>query len=95
MNKRFVGVLIFAAIVSLAFSTVFYRLLVHQSQTTKAAAATVRIVLAARDLEVGTILRDQDIKVADWPGAVPRGRLRSLRTWWGAASPRQFTRGSR
>jgi pilus assembly protein CpaB len=73
MNKRFVGVLIFAAIVSLAFSTVFYRLLVHQSQTTKAAAATVRIVLAARDLEVGTILRDQDIKVADWPGAVPTG----------------------
>jgi pilus assembly protein CpaB len=48
-------------------------LLVHQSQTTKAAAATVRIALAARDLEVGTILRDQDIKVTDWPGAVPAG----------------------
>jgi pilus assembly protein CpaB len=73
MNKRFIGVLIFAAVVSLGFSTVFYRLLVHQSETTKAAATTVRIVLAARDLEVGSILRDDDIKLADWPGAVPAG----------------------
>src|ERR1035437_9083272 len=73
MNKRFVGVLIFAAIVSLGFSTVFYRLLVRQSQTTKAAAATVRIALAGRDLEVGSMLRDEDIKLADWPGAVPAG----------------------
>jgi pilus assembly protein CpaB len=73
MNKRFIGVLIFAAVVSLGFSTVFYRLLVHQSQTTKAAPATVRIALAGRDLEVGSILRDDDIKLADWPGAVPAG----------------------
>ena len=73
MNKRFIGVLIFAAIVSLGFSTVFYRLLVHQSETTKAAPTTVRIVLAARDLEVGSILRDDDVKLTDWPGAVPVG----------------------
>ena len=33
----------------------------------------MRIVLAARDLEVGTVLQDEDIKVADWPGAVPAG----------------------
>jgi len=73
MNKRFVGVLIFAFVVALGFSTVFYRLLVHQSQTTNAARTTVRIVLAAKDLEVGTILRDQDINIEDWPGAVPAG----------------------
>ena len=73
MNKRFVGVLIFAFIVALGFSTVFYRLLVHQSQTTNAARTTVRIALATRDLEVGTILKDEDVKVEDWPGAVPAG----------------------
>jgi pilus assembly protein CpaB len=73
MNKRFVGVLIFASVVSLGFSTVFYRLLVRQSETTKAAATTVRLVLAARDLELGSILRDDDVKLADWPGAVPAG----------------------
>ena len=73
MNKRFVGVLIFAFIVALGFSTVFYRLLVHQSQTTNAARTTVRLALATRDLEVGTILKDQDVQVEDWPGAVPAG----------------------
>jgi pilus assembly protein CpaB len=73
MNKRFIGVLIFAFIVALGISTVFYRLLVHQSETTKAAASTVQLALATRDLEVGRILREDDIKVADWPGAVPAG----------------------
>lgn len=73
MNKRFVGVLIFAFIVALGISTVFYRLLVHQSETAKAAASSVRIALAAKDLEVGRILREDDIKIADWPGEVPAG----------------------
>jgi pilus assembly protein CpaB len=77
MNKRFVGVLIFAFIVALGLSTVFYRLLVHQSETAKAAAPTVRIALAMRDLEVGTILREQDIKIVDWPSAVPAGATAS------------------
>ena len=73
MNKRFVGVLLFAFVVALGFSTVFYRLLVHQSQTANAARTTVRIVLATKDLDLGTILKDEDVKVEDWPGAVPAG----------------------
>jgi pilus assembly protein CpaB len=73
MNKRFVGVLLFAFVVALGFSTVFYKLLVRQSQTASAARTTVRIALAARDLDVGTILKDEDVKVEDWPGAVPAG----------------------
>jgi pilus assembly protein CpaB len=77
MNKRFIGVLVFAFIVALGVSAVFYRLLVRQSETAKAAAATVRIALATRDLEVGTILREQDVKVVDWPGAVPAGATAS------------------
>ena len=73
MNKRFVGVLIFAFVVALGFSTIFYRLLVHQSQTTNAARTTVRIALATKDLELGAILKDEDVRVEDWPGAVPAG----------------------
>jgi pilus assembly protein CpaB len=78
MNKRFVGVLIFAFVVALGVSAVFYRLLVNRSQTAKAAPATVRIALAARDLEMGTVLREEDIKIADWPGAVPAGATARL-----------------
>jgi pilus assembly protein CpaB len=33
----------------------------------------VRIVLATKDLEVGTLLKDEDVRVEDWPGAVPAG----------------------
>jgi pilus assembly protein CpaB len=73
MNKRFIGVLIFAFVVALGISTVFYRLLVHQSETAKASTPSARIALAARDLEVGRILREDDIKIADWPGDVPAG----------------------
>ena len=48
MNKRFVGVLIFAFIVASGVSMVFYRLLVNRPQTAKAGPATVRIALAAQ-----------------------------------------------
>lgn len=74
MNKRFVGVLTFAFIVALGASLVLYRVL--QNRPTANAApvkATVSIAVAAHDLEVGTLLKEDDIKLAEWPGAVPVG----------------------
>jgi pilus assembly protein CpaB len=73
MNKRFVGVLTFAFLVALGASLVLYRVLINRPQTTKAAAVTVHIVLANRDLEAGTVLKEDDVRLADWPGAVPVG----------------------
>jgi pilus assembly protein CpaB len=34
-------------------------------------AFTMKVVLASRDLEPGTILRDGDVMLTDWPGMVP------------------------
>lgn len=85
MNKRFVGVLLFAFVVALGFSTVFYKLLVRQSQTASAARTTVRIVLATKDLEVGTVLKDETSRWRIGPAPSPPGRPRGRRTWWGAA----------
>ena len=34
----------------------------------KRPAVTTQIVLATRDLEVGTVLKEQDVQLADWPG---------------------------
>ncbi|HEY2017702.1 MAG TPA: Flp pilus assembly protein CpaB [Bryobacteraceae bacterium] len=74
MNKRFLGVLAFATIVATIASLLLYRLLINRPDTTKAAAvASVQIVLAARDIEVGTVLKEEDVKLSDWPGAVPVG----------------------
>ena len=73
MNKRFLGVLAFATIVATIASLLLYRLLINRPQTTKAAVSSVQIVLAARDLEIGTVLKEEDVKLTDWPGTVPVG----------------------
>lgn len=73
MNKRFVGVLIFAFVVASVASLMLYRLLLNRPQSARAAQATVQIVLATRDIEVGTVLKEEDVKLAEWPGAVPAG----------------------
>jgi len=74
MNKRFLGVLIFAFVVASGASLLLYRLLANRPQPeVKAAPATTRIVLATRDIEPGTVLKDEDIKLTDWAGPVPTG----------------------
>jgi len=73
MNKRFVGVLTFAFVVAAGASLILYRVLINRPQGAKAAPAAAHIVLAAKNLEVGTVLKEEDIQVADWPSAVPQG----------------------
>src|SRR3977135_4356328 len=73
MNKRFVGVLLFATIVATVASLLLYRLLINRPQPAKAAMATTQIVLASRDIDVGTVLKEEDVKLADSPGSVPVG----------------------
>jgi pilus assembly protein CpaB len=73
MNKRFAAVLIFAFIVATGASLTLYRLTSNRSQPARAAAPTVKLVLASRDLELGTILRDGDLVLADWSGDAPAG----------------------
>jgi pilus assembly protein CpaB len=73
MNKRFVGVLIFAFVVASVASLMLYRLLLNRPQSAKAAQSTVQIVLATRDIEAGTVLKEEDVKLSDWPGAIPTG----------------------
>ncbi len=73
MNKRFIGVLIFAFVVASVASMMLYRLLLNRPQSAKTAQPSVQIVLATRDMEVGTVLKEEDVKLADWPGALPAG----------------------
>jgi pilus assembly protein CpaB len=73
MNKRFIGVLSFAFVVAAGASLVLYRVLINRPQTTKAAPTVVQIALATKDLEVGTLLKEGDVKLSDWSGAVPAG----------------------
>src|SRR5947209_13733062 len=72
MNKRFVGVLSFAFVVALGASLVLYRVILNRPQATRA-AATLSLAVAARDLELGTVLKEDDVKLAEWQGPVPAG----------------------
>ena len=76
MNKRFVGVLVFAFVVASVASLLLYKVLVNRPQTAKAAApATTQVVLAAHTLEAGTVLKEDDIKLTPWGGVVPPGAV--------------------
>jgi len=78
MNKRFLGVLIFAFVVASVASLLLYRLLINRPQPAKAAVASAQVVLATRNLEVGVVLKEEDVKLMDWPGTPPPGA--SLKT---------------
>lgn len=76
MNKRFVGVLMFAFVVASVASLLLYKMLVNRPQSAKAAApVTTQVVLASRDLEVGTVLKEDDVKLTPWGSAVPQGAI--------------------
>jgi pilus assembly protein CpaB len=70
MNKRLAGVLIFAFVVSAAASLVLYRL-ISARIAAQAQPAKAQVVVAARDLAIGTLIKDLDVKVVEWSGAIP------------------------
>jgi len=73
MNKRFAAVLGFAFVVASGASLLLYRLTSNRQPATKAAPASTKIAVAARDLELGTVLREEDMRLEDWPAEVPMG----------------------
>ncbi len=74
MNQRLISVLAFAFIVSAGASLLLYRLL-SSRVTTQAAPKSTKLILAGRDLEPGTLIRDADLRMGEWTGAVPEGAL--------------------
>jgi len=74
MNQRLISVLAFAFIVSAGASLLLYRLLSNRGAPSPA-PKSIKLILAARDLEPGTLVRETDIRFGDWTDAVPEGAL--------------------
>ncbi len=70
MNKRFVSVLVFALVVSGVASFLVYRLTASRLGQ-QAKPATTLLMVAARNLPVGTLIRDPDLRQVEWAGPVP------------------------
>jgi pilus assembly protein CpaB len=69
MNQRFISVLIFAFVVAGCASLLLYRLTVSHASA-QAAPTTTKALVASRNLELGAIIKDSDVKDAPWAGAL-------------------------
>jgi len=76
MNKRFLSVLVFALVVSAAASLILYQV-ISARLTSDAATATSRLLVAAKKLDVGTLIKESDLTMADWGGPVPEGAVKT------------------
>ena len=70
MNQRFISVLVFAFVVAGCASLLLYRLTMSHSSA-QAAPTTTKALVASRNLELGAIIKDSDVKDAPWAGALP------------------------
>jgi pilus assembly protein CpaB len=70
MNKRFLLVVAFALVVALAASYVVFQQL-EKGIRTAASARAAKVLVAARDLPVGTLLKSEDLRVVEWSGTPP------------------------
>ncbi len=78
MNRRLIGVFIFALAVAGLASFAVYRLLISQVRTAPAAAvATNKLVVSAHELQVGALIHDSDVTEVAWSGQVPEHVLRT------------------
>lgn len=74
MKQRLVFVVLFALVVSGAASAVLYRLISAQLAANKVVTNT-KVVVATHNLASGDLIKDVDVKIADWNGPVPQGAI--------------------
>jgi pilus assembly protein CpaB len=77
MNKRLLTVFVFALIVAGGASLVLYRL-VSAKMSSHPAQAQRKLVAAVHVLEIGTLIRAEDVKLIDWPGNLPAGAVETV-----------------
>lgn len=70
MNKRLLSVFLFALVISAGASLLLYKLLAGRLAS-QPKVSGVKVVVAARTLNVGTLIQPIDVREADWPADVP------------------------
>jgi pilus assembly protein CpaB len=74
MNRRLLSVFAFALVISALFSAGLYRL-VSTRLTARANTPSVQMIVAARQLDPGVMIRDTDLRLVDAPPVIPKGAL--------------------
>jgi pilus assembly protein CpaB len=76
MNRRLLTVFAFALLVSAAASAGLYRL-VSTRLTASAKAPSSQLIVAARQMEPGSLVKEADVRVIDWSSSIPKGALQN------------------
>ena len=74
MNRRLSTILLVAFVVAAASSYLVYRVLGNQVSS-KPQQGTTQILVATKDLQIGSLIHDTDLTVADWVGTLPKGAV--------------------
>jgi pilus assembly protein CpaB len=74
MNRRISIIISCALVLSACASYLVYRAVGVRAGNTRQ-VPTTRIIVAARDLELGALIRSSDLSTAAWPGALPKGAI--------------------
>ncbi|MBI5087247.1 MAG: Flp pilus assembly protein CpaB [Acidobacteria bacterium] len=76
MNKRFLGVIVFAVAVSLAASAVVYKLILGRLGGA-AGGGDRQALVATRDMPIGYLVKEGDFTVTNWGGPLPPGSIKT------------------
>ena len=74
MNKRILSVLVFALVVSAVASFVLYKL-ISTTLAKNAQPSSYKMLVASRNLPIGTLIREPDMTEVDGTGKLPPGAL--------------------
>jgi len=77
MNSRVTGILLLALLISAGATYLVYRAVGARGQSP---AATAEVVVAARQLDIGTLVKDTDLKMGPWLGSIPPGMVTKKET---------------
>jgi len=92
MNKRFLSVLVFALVVSAAASLILYQVISSRLLNDKSSTMT-RLLVASRKLDIGTLIKESDLTMADWGGPVPEGSVKTPEDALGRGVVQQIVAG--
>lgn len=76
MNKRVLVILLSAFLVAAACSYLVYRLVGKRIMAVQ--HSTARVIVAAKDIKLGTVLQSTDLVTAEMLGAIPKGVIVDL-----------------
>jgi len=75
MNRRLSTILALAFVVALISSYAVYRIAGAQMRAASSQPVTSKILVAARDIPIGTIIANADLTTGQWVGVPPKGTL--------------------